>query len=178
MRRKEGNRGRVVPYCFLRSKDNEMISSELIESFVEKELEGTDCFLVDISVSASNKIMVEVDRNEGVSLDFCIHLSKSIESQLDREEEDFELEVASATLGSPFKVYKQYIKNLGMDVSVLTTNGVKEEGVLAEVNEKGLVLEIVRKIKPEGKKRKEEVLMEVFFAMDQIKEIRNIIKFK
>ncbi len=155
-----------------------MITSELVESLVLEYLGETDYFLVDAAVSPSNRITVEIDRNEGVPIDYCVSLSRFIESKLDREEEDYELEVASATLGQPFKVYRQYLKNLGMDVSVLTVDGIKENGVLVDVREDGISVEILRKVLPEGKKRKVEVAVREDFEMEKIKEVRNIIKFK
>ena len=86
--------------------------------------------MVDVTVSTSNHIVVEIDTQNGVNIDFCAELSRHIESQLDREVEDYELEVGSAGLTAPFKVIEQYHKNKGNEVDVLTKEGKKITGIL------------------------------------------------
>ena len=81
-----------------------MISKELVQQLVEQWLEGKDYFLTDLTVSADARIVVEIDHEEGVWIEDCVELSRFIENGLDRDEEDFELEVGSAGLGQPFKV--------------------------------------------------------------------------
>ena len=81
-----------------------MISKQKIEELVSQWLQGKDYFLVDIAISSDNKIVVEIDHADGVWIDDCVELSRFIEERLDRDEEDFELEVGSAGLGQPFKV--------------------------------------------------------------------------
>jgi len=84
-----------------------MISKQKIEELVSQWLQGKDYFLVDIAISSDNKIVVEIDHADGVWIDDCVELSRFIEERLDRDEEDFELEVGSAGLGQPFKVEQQ-----------------------------------------------------------------------
>ncbi len=81
-----------------------MIDSNLVKNIVEEWLQGKEYFLVDVSVSLDDKIVVEIDHAEGVWIEDCVALSRFIESKLNREEEDFELEVGSAGIGQPFKV--------------------------------------------------------------------------
>ena len=83
-----------------------MILKEAINQVVEAYLDSSDYYLVDVKVSADNSISVEIDSFDGVSIDFCIELSRHIESQFDREVEDYELQVSSAGLTEPFKVVK------------------------------------------------------------------------
>lgn len=84
-----------------------------------------DYFLVDITVTPDDRIVVEIDHAEGVWIEDCVDLSRFIESRLSREEEDYELEVGSAGIGQPFKVLRQYQNHVGKDVEVLTADGRK-----------------------------------------------------
>jgi len=97
-----------------------MISKDSIYQAVEQFIVDTDYFLVDIKVTPDNRVMVEIDSFEGVKIDFCAELNRHIESQIDREIEDYDLEVGSAGLTEPFKVQKQYEKNLGNEVETLS----------------------------------------------------------
>ena len=105
-----------------------MIYKKDIEKIVNEKLVGTPYFLVDITVSNDNEIVVEIDSFDFVDIDFCITLSREIGSHFDRDIEDFDLEVGSAGLSSPFKVEQQYRKNIGKEVEVLTKKGEKYIG--------------------------------------------------
>lgn len=107
-----------------------MIDKNVVTRIVDEWLEGKDYFLVDVAVSPEDKIVVEIDHAEGVWIDDCVELSRYIESKLDREEEDYELEVGSAGIGQPFKVLQQYLIHIGKEVEILTKEGKKLEGVL------------------------------------------------
>ena len=110
-----------------------MIDRNVVSGIVNEWLEDKEYFLVDVSVSPQDKIVVEIDHAEGVWIDDCVELSRFIESKLDREQEDYELEVGSAGIGQPFKVLQQYQNHIGREVEVLTCEGSKLEGVLKEV---------------------------------------------
>ncbi len=114
-----------------------MIQQEEIRRIVGAKLDGSDIYPVDITVSPGNRISVEIDAKEGVSIDFCAELSRYIEAQLDRETEDFELEVGTPGLGQPFKVLQQYQKFAGKEVEVLTVEGKKMSGILLAADEDG-----------------------------------------
>ena len=126
-----------------------MINRNIVEGIVNEWLEGKEYFLVDVTVSPDDKIVVEIDHAEGVWIDDCVELSRFIESKLDREEEDYELEVGSAGIGQPFKVLQQYLIHIGKDVEVLTKEGKKLEGVLKEADETSFVVTVQKKVKPE-----------------------------
>lgn len=100
-----------------------MIDKNVVTRIVEEWLEGKDYFLVDVTVTPDDKIVVEIDHAEGVWIDDCVDLSRYIESKLNREEEDYELEVGSAGIGQPFKVLQQYIIHIGKEVEVLGKDG-------------------------------------------------------
>ena len=155
-----------------------MIEKDLIKQTVEEFLEGTDCFIVDVKVGKDNSILVEIDSDEGISIDYCAELARFIESKVDREVEDYELEVGSPGLGSPFKVLEQYYKHEGCEVEVLDLSGVKFQGILVNVSESGFDLEVTRKVKPEGAKRKMEVTENIPFKYENIKYTKYTIRFK
>ena len=99
----------------------------------------TNVFLIDISISDSNKITVLIDADAGVVLQDCIDLSRTIENNLDREEQDFSLEVASIGIGSPLKLLRQYQNNIGRTLIVKTlTENIEAE--LVQVDENFIIL--------------------------------------
>jgi ribosome maturation factor RimP len=155
-----------------------MILKDAINQIIDSFLKNTEYYLVDIKITPDNRISIEIDSFDGVSIDFCAELNKHIESQLDREAEDFELEVSSAGLTEPFKVLKQYEKNIGNEVEVLTKTGKKLAGILAEVHEAGFVIETEKTEKPEGSKRKVKTIESIAFGYEEIKTTKYIIRFK
>jgi ribosome maturation factor RimP len=158
-----------------------MISKKKVIELAEERMNELNCglFIVDISISATNVIHLELDKAEGyVSINECMSVSRNIEHNLDRESEDFELHVSSAGLDKPFRVLAQYTKNIGREVKVVTTDGKKMEGTLSAANEKEITLETSRKEKIEGKKKKELIVEQNVFPMNQIKETKIVISFK
>ena len=155
-----------------------MIAKNVVSGIVNEWLEDKEYFLVDIEVTPDNKIVVEIDHAEGVWIDDCVELSRFIESKLDREEEDFELEVGSAGIGQPFKVLQQYLIHIGKDVEVLTKEGKKMVGILKEANEENFTLTVQKKVKPEGAKRPKLVDEDITFDYSEIKYTKYIISFK
>ena len=155
-----------------------MIDRNVVSGIVNEWLEDKEYFLVDVSVTPDDKIVVEIDHAEGVWIDDCVELSRFIESKLDREEEDYELEVGSAGIGQPFKVLQQYLIHIGKDVEVLTREGKKLEGVLKDANEETMTVTVMKKVKPEGAKRPKLVEEDVTFKYEEIKYTKYLISFK
>lgn len=156
-----------------------MIEKSLIEDIANGFLHKTaDMFLVEVAIRPSNVIVVEVDSDNGVSIDDCIALSRSIESELDRDAEDFELEVGSAGVTSPFKILRQYEKNIGNEVEVLTKSGNKLSGVLKSADAVKFVITITKMVKPEGAKKKTAMEEDLSFAYDEVKYTKYLIRFK
>lgn len=155
-----------------------MISKNKIEELVEQWLDGKDYFLVSIEISTDNRIVVEIDHADGVWIEDCVDLSRYIEDRLNRDEEDFELEVGSAGLGQPFKVEQQYLNHIGKEVEVLTADGKKVKGVLKNVEGRNFTVSVKEKVKVEGKKR--PVIQDVDHAynMDDVKYTKYLISFK
>lgn len=154
-----------------------MIEIKTVKALALEWLEGKEYFLVDATVSKDNKIVVEIDHKDGVWIEDCCDLSRFIESKLDRDVEDFELEVGSAGIGQPFKVVQQYINNIGNEVEVMTAEGKKLKGVMADADENGFTLRYQEKQKVEGKKRPQLVEVESQFAFDGIKWAKAVINF-
>ncbi len=155
-----------------------MIDKSHITSVVEKAIEGTDMYLVDITVQPSNRIVVELDSPDGMDVESCAKVSRAIESSLDRDKEDFELEVGSAGLTSPFKVRQQYLKNIGNEIEVLTTDGRKLRGTLSAVNADDYVIESPVKEKAPGAKRPVLVMKPETIPFSMTKTARYVIDFK
>jgi len=154
-----------------------MISASTIRELAEKKLQENESFLVDVTVSASNKIRVTIDNNNGLAIDECVSMSRWIENQLDRETEDFELEVSSPGLDQPFKVFRQYQKNIGREVEVKLNDGQKVEGKLVAAIEQQIEIEQKSREKIEGQKGKQLITRQVNLPFEKIKETRIIIKF-
>jgi len=120
--------------------------------------------------------VVEIDHADGVWIDDCVELSKFIEDHLNRDEEDYELEVGSAGLGQPFKVPQQYINHVGDDVEVLSPEGKKVKGVLKSVNEPEFTVTTIQKVKNEGDKRPHNEEIDLSFNMNEVKYVKYLLK--
>lgn len=154
-----------------------MIDKKALTEFIENHLKDTDYFLVDLKVTPSNDITVEVDNPEGVDIDFCCDLTRDIEEAFPRDAEDYSLEVGSAGLTSPFKVLGQYLKNIGNKIEVLTTDGRKLKGILDEADSEGFTLGVETKVKEPGMKRPEIRTVQHRFGYSQVKKANALIEF-
>ncbi len=131
-----------------------MIEKKTVCQIVDEWLAGKDYFLVEVT------------------------MSRYIESKLNREDEDYELEVGSAGIGQPFKVLQQYINHIGKEVEVLAKDGRKLSGVLKEADEQHFVVTIQKKVKEEGAKRPKLVDEDLTFTYEEIKYTKYLISFK
>jgi len=154
-----------------------MIQTKIIRSLLNEAIAKTEYFLVDLNVGSGNKIRVEIDGDRGVKIEDCVSISRHIESNLDRDEEDFELTVSSAGMDQPFKILRQYQRYLGRMVEVKTKNGEKIKGKLLKATQEEVELEISSKEKIEGKKKKQLVIKTINVPMEQVKETKVIIVF-
>ena len=154
-----------------------MIDKQTVQGLVEKWLNDKDYFLTDLTISDDDRIVVEIDHKEGVWIDDCVELSKFIEANLDRDVEDYELEVGSAGIGQPFKVRQQYVNNIGNEVEILLSDGSKLKGVLKDADDDGFTTVVKKKVKPEGAKRPKMVDEDLRLAYGEAKEVKAVIKF-
>ena len=155
-----------------------MIDSTKVRELVGQWLAGKDYFLTDLTVTPDNCITVEIDHADGVWIEDCVQLSRYIEDNLSRDDEDYELEVGSAGLGQPFKVLRQWQNHIGKQVEILTRDGRKLRGTLTAVDESQATLAIPTKVTVEGRKRPVVQDIETTTAMSDIKSGRYIIDFK
>ena len=153
-----------------------MIDKVKIAELVNEKLTD-DQFLVEVTVSSSNVIHVMVDSDTGISINQIVEISRFIESNLDREVEDFELSVFSAGLSEPLSLVRQYKKNIGTEIDVLLTSGQKLTGILIKADDQGIDLEVTTKEKLEGSKKKELVTRVHSLGYPEIKEAKKVLKF-
>jgi ribosome maturation factor RimP len=150
-----------------------MIDKEYIKGLVEEHIKGTDLFLVAVKVSSANRITVLADKNQSITIEECVAIHRHIENNLDREKEDFELQVSSPGLDLPFGVIEQYYKNEGRKVEVVDNEGSKYTGKLKNVTAGGFEIETEIKIKGKSKE-----LKDMSFNFDQVKTTRVILTIK
>ena len=149
-----------------------------IKDALQSELVARGCFLVDVSVSKDNDIVVTIESEEGkIELDDCVALSRYFETQFDREKEDYSLTMTSAVLDQPFKVLKQFVKAVGTKVEVQLKGGKKMVALLEAADEESVTLKYSVKEAVEGKKKKELVEHVDRFTMDQVNGVRPFIEF-
>lgn len=155
-----------------------MIQQELVIQLAERWMQDSPFFLVGIRITKDNDIFVEFEsEDEEVSIDDCVELSRFIEEGLDREKDDFSLEVGSAGLGQPFKVLKQYLINIGEEVEVIDKSGKKFNGTLVSADASGFTVSVSRKVKKEGLKKLSAVVSDEFYTFEQVKSVRYLIRF-
>ena len=154
-----------------------MIDKNVVNKLVEEWLQDQEYFLVSIEISPDDRIVVEIDHADGVWIEDCVALSKYIEDHLNRDEEDYELEVGSAGLGQPFKVPQQYINFIGKEVEVLDADGKKVKGILKAVEGNDFTVGVEEKVKVEGKKRPVKQEVDHVYQMDKVKYTKYIISF-
>ena len=148
-----------------------MLDKKKIENSVEKHLQGTDKFLVGVEVSATNIVDVYVDGDKGVSIGECAEISRFLESQFNRETEDYELRVSSPGLDRPFKFLRQYKKYINRMIRLELNDGEKLKGKLTSVNEEEIEVGIKA-----GKKARDTVSKKIPFS--DIKSAKPEISFK
>ncbi len=153
-----------------------MIDKKALEQVINEALEGTKMFLVTLKVSKDNIIDVQLDSDEDITIDDCVAVNDAVLDAFDRDVEDYELTVGSYGITSPLLLPRQYSKNVGYEVEVLTADGRKLKGVLADADDEGFVLTMTVKRKLEGKKRPELVEEQERFNYNDIKYTKNIIK--
>jgi ribosome maturation factor RimP len=140
-----------------------MITKEQVTALVEEKIAGTDLFIVEVNVKPGNKIEVFIDRDSGLALEDCLKVSRHVEGNLDREVEDYALDVSSPGVGRPLKLKRQYFKNIGRNVEIKLTDGSKIEGTLTAADDEKIIVHT---------RTKEEV------PFDTISETKITISFK
>ena len=155
-----------------------MLDKQCIQTLIEEKLQNTGYELITLKVSAQNEILVEVDKLEGVDVDFCAALNHYLVEQLDAQgTDDYSLEVGSVSLTAPFVTKMQYQKHLGHDVEVLAADGKKYRGTLVSVDEDTFSVDTEVMVAVEGKKRKQKEIQTLSFAYSGVKYTKYDLKF-
>jgi ribosome maturation factor RimP len=155
-----------------------MITTERVVKLIEEKIAGSDMFIVHCTVAPGNIIDVALDADTGLAIEACTEVHRHILKNMDREVEDYALVVSSPDLTKPLQVRRQYVKNIGREVSVKTLDNTKTEGTLTNVGEHGIVIHTRTREAVEGKKGKQTVERDIEFKFDQIKETKIVISFK
>ena len=155
-----------------------MLDLDKIRALAEKKLEGTELFVVELKSSPANVIELLVDSDGSVTIDDCVALSRAINEEFDRDVEDYELTVASAGIGQPLKVFRQYRKLVGKPVEVVLRNGTKIIAELREATPDSITLAYPEQVAVEGKKRKETVERVGEYPLDEVKWTKEYLDFK
>lgn len=152
-----------------------MISEQNIRKILEEQPEFAEYFFVSVKVSGDNHIEILADTDKGITIDQCGEISSKLEELLDRDQEDFELEVSSPGLTEPLRVPRQYAKNIGNDVDIVLIDGQKLEGTLTAADSDGVTIKQTITEKVNGKRKKSVVDNTIRF--DNIKTTKLKIKF-
>jgi ribosome maturation factor RimP len=149
-----------------------MINAEEIRKTVEEKIEGSDKFVVEVKVRSGNRIVVLLDSDTSLSIDDCIKITRHIESVYDRETEDYDLMVSSAGIDQPYKLLRQYIKNIGREVEVSLRDKTIFTGKLMAADENGI------KVYRKTKVKKVETEETRDFPFSEIIQTKEVISFK
>lgn len=153
------------------------MDKSLLEHLVQEYLKDTDYALITLDINSQNEILIEVDRLQGVDVEFCGALNQYMVEQLDAAGvENYSLEVGSVSLTDPFKTKMQYEKNIGHDVEVLTREGKKLRGQLVSVDEDSFAVDVDTLVAVEGKKRKQHEMITHTFAYGDVKYTKYDLK--
>ena len=156
-----------------------MIEKNTIITAVEEWLEKGDYYLVDVEMTADDRIVIEIDHADGVWIEDCADLSRFLQEKIGEEMGDYELEVGSAGIGQPFKVLQQYKNHIGKEVEVLQKDGQKLQGILKTVgDDETFVITVKEKQRQEGKKRPVLVEVDKTFAVADVKYCKYLLNFK
>lgn len=154
-----------------------MLDKKALTQVVERALEGTDLFLVEVTITADNIIEVWLDSDTDISIDQCVAVNYAVLGAFNRDEEDYQLTVGSYGISAPLIVPRQYRKNIGNEVEVTTTDGRRLKGVITVADGEKFTLEVPTRVKPDGQKRPTTVLQAVELDYAQVKQTKCIISF-
>ncbi len=154
-----------------------MIKRDQIIDWANQALEGTDRFVVEVLIKNRDTILVFLDADTSVNIDDCVLVSRAIEGKLDRDEHDFELRVSSAGADQPFRMPRQYRKNIGRSIECTRKDETVVTGKLTGVDEKGISLETFV-AKKQNKIKKEVAGDALYIPFAEISESKVIISFQ
>ncbi len=154
-----------------------MIKKEQVLAAVADKIAADGNFIVELTISADNEIRLVVDSEKGIPISYCEELDALIETALDRDVEDYALEVSSAGIGAELKVTGQFRKNIGNKVEVTMPNGAWIRGILVDTDDEGFDIETEEKRKVEGQKKKQVFTTVTHYLRSEVKMVRDIVEF-
>jgi len=154
-----------------------VIREKVLELVNHALSEKPSIFLIDLAISETNKIVITLDGDNGVTLQDCIDISRAVEHNLDRDEFDFSLEVTSAGIDSELKLTRQYQKNIGRKLQVETLDGNKTEAIITEADQDVITLEWTAREPKKIGKGKENITHQTKIPYSEIKSAKVMIVF-
>ncbi len=154
-----------------------MINIEKIKTIIAPLVTSKNLIIINLEVNQGNRIILYLDSIEGVTIDTCAEISRTIEKELDRDIEDYHLEVSSAGLDHPLQIPFQYKKNVGRKVDVLTTNNERIKGELTKADNESITITYQKREKVAGKKKKQNITRHTELAFEQIRQTKIIPEF-
>lgn len=155
---------------------NVMLNRDIIIDWVNEVLEGTDRFVVDVVIKNDDLIMVFLDADSSLTIDHCVEVSRRIESNLNRDEEDFELRVSSAGLDHPLSLPRQFRKNIGRNIRLEMNDGSSHLGKITAADDLGVTIEVIVE-KKRNKIKQQELAGTMTCTYKDIKEAWPVISF-
>ena len=149
-----------------------------IREVAEKALEGSDMFVVDCTITPDNTIDLTIDSDTSVSIDVCAMINRAISDAFNRDEEDYQLTVASAGIGEPLRLIRQYKKLVGESIEVLLKSGIKILATLDEVSDEAISISYDEAVVVEGKKKKQMQRTTHTYSFDEIKWAKEYLDYK
>ncbi len=148
-----------------------MIAEEYIKQLVLKIIDNKGFFIVDIRIKPTNKIFIEIDNYEGININQCAEISREIEKFLNRDHENFELNVSSPGLDKAFKIKEQYKKNIGKELNIQTIDGKNLTGILKKISSNDIIIQ-----KTDSKVMNSK-LNEIKVELSKIKYAKLVLKY-
>jgi ribosome maturation factor RimP len=155
-----------------------MTEQEKIRSTIDKVVSNAGLFLVELEFNQGGNIQVYADNQEGISINECAETSRKIHAELGDLLDEYTLVVSSPGLDQPLRIPAQYEKNIGRMVDVVLLDGDRHKGKLTRVLDEGFEMEVEKKVKQEGKKKKTTVIEPHRFGFNEVKKTKIIISFK
>lgn len=156
----------------------QLITESTVRALIDEKIAGTDYYVLRLEIKSGNNISVELESMGPVGISDCVDISRQIEHNLDREAEDFSLQVSSPGLDKPLIDYRQYIKNKGRDLKILMNDDTEVTGTLTDADEAKITLHTERKEKLPGKKKKVKIEEDKVLPYTDIKQAKIKINFK
>lgn len=154
-----------------------MKTQEDIETWLNEYLEGSDVFPVEVTIRPGKHIVILADTDLGISIDQCADIHLNLIEYLGEEAGEYDIEVGSPGLGSVLKVRRQYQKCIGKQVATVLTDGTKHKGLLRDVNDQGITLEVKKKENIAGTRKKQEVSGQESIQWESIKTTKEVPDF-